>query len=43
MPEAVRDAVAEVCAAQGGMSEAQAQAYVDEMEANGRWQEECWS
>jgi sulfite reductase alpha subunit-like flavoprotein len=43
MPEAVRAAVVEVCVAHGAMQEAEAQTYVEQMEAQERWQEECWS
>ena len=43
MPEGVRAAVEDACVAHGGMDKEQAQRYVNQMEASGRWQEECWS
>ncbi|KAK0558151.1 NAPDH-dependent diflavin reductase [Tilletia horrida] len=43
MPEAVREAVKRAVREHGQMDEAQAERYLDGLEAKGRWQEECWS
>ena len=43
MPTAVRKAIAFSCEKEGEMSEKDAQAYVEQLEAEGRIQEETWS
>lgn len=43
MPTAVRKAIAVSCEKHGQMSEKEAQAYVEQLEAEGRIQEETWS
>lgn len=43
MPTAVRKAIAHACEKHGQMSDKEAEAYVEQLEAQGRIQEETWS
>ncbi|KAL9934880.1 hypothetical protein V8E36_005956 [Tilletia maclaganii] len=43
MPEAVREAVKKAVMEHGGMDVDLAERYLDGLEVQGRWQEECWS
>lgn len=43
MPEQVRGAFEKVAQKQGGMDEDQAKRFMDSLERQKRWQEECWS
>jgi sulfite reductase alpha subunit-like flavoprotein len=43
MPKAVQKALKSVFESEGGMSEAEANAYFETMEVEGRYQEETWS
>jgi sulfite reductase alpha subunit-like flavoprotein len=43
MPKAVQKALKTVFRTEGGMSETEADAYFEQMETEGRYQEETWS
>ena len=43
MPKAVQKSLKQIFQTEGGMSEAEAGAYFDRLEAEGRYQEETWS
>lgn len=42
MPQAVREALIEVCQANGDMSREEAEAYLAGMEKSGRYKQETW-
>ncbi|MCO5585326.1 hypothetical protein L7F22_039259 [Adiantum nelumboides] len=42
MPQAVRASIVEACCTHGDMEEEQAEDYINQIETQGRWIEECW-
>lgn len=42
MPQAVRASIVEACCIHGKMKEEQAEDYINQIETQGRWIEECW-